>query len=263
MQVYLVTNKVNGKKYVGQTVQTLKKRWSSHGSDMKRRRGPHALVHALLKYGKENFSIRTLKICRTREELNTLEKHLIVKFKTKAPNGYNITDGGDGTPGLPWTPKQRARWIKANRGKRKGVNNAFFGKHHTSDSIAKMSASAKGRKASPETRKAMSIAAGGWKHGTFTGYGKYRCRCEVCRKWRHDYHIEKFGIKTKEEISRKLSESHKGLPSWNKGTTKGTYWDKEFCKWAVILWVNGKTKRFGRFSTKAEAEATVLKLRIN
>ena len=69
--------------------------------------------------------------------------------------------------------------------------------------------------------------------------------------------MKKFGVKTKEEISRKLSESHKGLPSWNKGTAKGVYWDKESRKWIVVLWINGKTKNFGRFSSKEDAEAKV------
>src|ERR1700677_4577345 len=107
VQVYLVTNRVNGKKYIGQTIQTLKKRWSSHGSDAKRNRGPNALVNALLKYGKENFTIETLKFCKTKTELNKEEKNLIKKLKTKAPFGYNIAEGGDGTLAVPYTHEQQ------------------------------------------------------------------------------------------------------------------------------------------------------------
>ena len=185
MQIYLVVNKVNGKRYIGQTVQTLKKRWSSHGSDAKRGRGPHALVHALLKYGKENFSIRTLKVCSTRKQLNTLERAFIVKLKTKAPNGYNITDGGDGTVGVTWTAIQRARWIKATQGKRKGINNSFFGMKHTAATKKKMRLAKLGKPRAPGTW----MEPFNWKHGTSYGYKKEKCRCKKCRKYRHDLHV--------------------------------------------------------------------------
>jgi group I intron endonuclease len=252
MQVYLITNKVNGKKYVGQTIQTLKKRWSSHGSDAKRNRGPHALVHALLKYGKENFTIRTLTVCRTREELNRLEKKYIVKLKTKTPNGYNIADGGDGTAGVPYTASQLKKFRKTIGNSRKGSGNSFFGMKHSAHSKSKMRKAKLGK---PAPWKA------GWKHGTSYAYGKKNCRCEICRKFKHDSYVKKFGIKTKEETRRKLSESHKGIPAWNKGTAKGVYWDKEADKWTVVLWIKGKTKKFGRFTKKEEANVLALKLK--
>jgi group I intron endonuclease len=173
MQIYLVINKVNGKLYVGQTVQTLKKRWSSHGSDAKRGRGPHALVHALLKYGKENFTIRTLKVCNTIEELNKLEKHFIVRLKTKAPTGYNITDGGDGTLGVPYTALQYKKFRKTIGNSRKGSGNSFFGKRHSASAKKKMREAKLGK---PAPWKA------GWHHGTYYGYSVKSCRCEPCRE---------------------------------------------------------------------------------
>ena len=185
MQIYLVTNKVNGKRYIGQTVQPLKKRWSSHGSDAKRRRGPHALVHALLKYGKENFSIRTLKVCNTRIELNRLEKHFIVKLKTKAPNGYNITDGGDGTPGVPYTTSQYKKFKKTIGSSRIGSGNSFFGKKHSVSAKSKMRLAKLGKPRAPGTW----MEPFKWKHGTSYGYKEMKCRCSKCRKYRHDLHV--------------------------------------------------------------------------
>ena len=184
MQIYLVTNEVNGKQYVGQTVQTLKKRWSSHGSDAKRRRGPHALVHAILKYGKENFSIRTVKVCSTRKELNSLEKSYIVKLKTKAPSGYNITDGGDGTLGVPQTLEQLKKFRKTIGNSRKGSGNSFFGKKHNKNSRLKM------RKA----KLGKPRASGSWEnrptiHGAAQGYKLRGCRCAECRKYRHKLYV--------------------------------------------------------------------------
>lgn len=185
MQIYLVTNKINGKQYVGQTVQTLKKRWSSHGSDAKRRRGPHALVHALVKYGKENFSIRTLKVCSTRNELNQFEKAYIVKLKTKAPNGYNITDGGDGTLGVPQTTEQLQKFRKTIGNSRKGSGNSFFGKKHSTGTKKKMRMAKLGKPRAPGTW----MGPFKWKHGTSYGYKTMKCRCVRCRKYRHDLHV--------------------------------------------------------------------------
>ena len=184
MQIYLVTNKVNGKLYVGQTIQVLKKRWSSHGSDAKRGRGPHALVHALLKYGKENFTIRTLKVCSTIKELNRFEKFFIVKLKTKAPNGYNITDGGDGTLGVPYTKSQYKKFKKTIGNSRKGSGNSFFGEKHTASAKNKMSKAKLGK----------PRAHGSWEnrptlHGTAQGYKLRGCRCEICRKYRHTLYV--------------------------------------------------------------------------
>jgi group I intron endonuclease len=177
MQIYLVTNKVNGKQYVGQTVQTLKKRWGSHGSDAKRGRGPHALVHALIKYGKENLSIHTLKVCKTKSELNTTEKFFIKKLKTKVPNGYNITDGGDGTVGVPYTQAQFKKFKKTIGNSRKGSGNSFFGKKH---SVAAKKKMRKAKLGKPAPWKA------GWHHGNGYAYGRKKCRCELCGEWKRN-----------------------------------------------------------------------------
>lgn len=257
MQVYLLTNTVTEKLYVGQTTVGLKHRWGQHKSDTKRMRGPHHLVHSMRKHGHEVFTMELLHECETKEEMDFVEMFYIAFLNTKSPNGYNLTDGGDGTQG-------RSGWKASEETKAKlRGRTPWKGKHHTAESIAKMRVSAKGRKATPEARKNMSIAMGGWQHGTSTGYGKYKCRCELCKKWQHDSHVAKFGVKTKEETRIKLSESHKGIPAWNKGTAKGVYWDKEHQKWAVVLWIDGKTKRFGRFANKEEAEAKALEMRRN
>src|ERR1035441_4600397 len=78
MLVYLITNTVNNKLYVGQTSQSLLKRWSSHGSDAKRNRGPNALVHAFKKYGKENFTCEAIHLCESKEEMDFVEMFYIV-----------------------------------------------------------------------------------------------------------------------------------------------------------------------------------------
>lgn len=93
-RIYVITNKVNGKQYVGQTVFSLKHRLDTHyrnAKDNKNKKYP--FQSALLKYGKENFEIKLLEEC-TIEEINDREIYWIDKLDTYY-HGYNATLGGD------------------------------------------------------------------------------------------------------------------------------------------------------------------------
>lgn len=92
MIIYLVTNKINNKKYIGQTTRTLKERWSQHCTPSALDKG--VLHKAILKYGKENFNLEIIREAYTLDELNVLEIELISQYKTIAPNGYNLLEGG-------------------------------------------------------------------------------------------------------------------------------------------------------------------------
>ena len=91
MVVYLITNKVNGHQYIGQTIRTLKERWSEH---CKYTNECSALARAIRKYGKENFTIEVVYIAFSIEELNKKEQEFIKQYDTFKPNGYNLTTGG-------------------------------------------------------------------------------------------------------------------------------------------------------------------------
>jgi group I intron endonuclease len=92
MIIYLITNKIDGKQYVGQTVQTLKRRWAFH---ICKRSGCIYLKRAMDLHSKENFTIEEICKTNTLEELDQKEKEFIIKFNTLAPNGYNLTTGGE------------------------------------------------------------------------------------------------------------------------------------------------------------------------
>lgn len=91
MIVYKIKNKIDGKVYIGQTIQTLKMRWYNH---CRRESLCRYLKHAIEKYGKENFEISILAHCSSLEEMNHREKYYISLFETMVPNGYNLTSGG-------------------------------------------------------------------------------------------------------------------------------------------------------------------------
>ena len=56
--IYLITNNINGKKYVGKTELSIKKRWKQHIKDSKREKCEiRPLYRAIRKYGQNNFSI--------------------------------------------------------------------------------------------------------------------------------------------------------------------------------------------------------------
>lgn len=87
--IYKITNKINQKHYIGQSVN-IENRWNKHKSDMYKKSYP--LYLAFNKYGIENFSFEIILEC-TKEELNDKEVEYIEKYDSFY-NGYNQTLGG-------------------------------------------------------------------------------------------------------------------------------------------------------------------------
>jgi group I intron endonuclease len=94
MMIYLITNVANGKRYVGQTRNTISRRMAQH----KHRAAtgcPYALHAAIRKYGWDYFRTDVLAKAETQDELNALEREFIESIRTISPNGYNLTTGGE------------------------------------------------------------------------------------------------------------------------------------------------------------------------
>ena len=68
--IYVVTNLVSGKQYVGQTVSTLKARWKGHCNGKK---GIGILVDAIKKYGRESFSMVQIDVAYSKADLDEKE----------------------------------------------------------------------------------------------------------------------------------------------------------------------------------------------
>lgn len=88
--IYKITNKVNGKSYIGQTRYTIEFRWKQH----QHKKDNTYFHNAIHKYGIDNFYIEILEECDV-EKLNSREIYYIAKYNT-FNNGYNLTIGGDG-----------------------------------------------------------------------------------------------------------------------------------------------------------------------
>lgn len=163
--IYLVTNNINQKQYVGQT--TIDNNKNGHGS---------AINHAYKLYGKSNFNYEKIftKI-DNRNLLNYAEKFWIEVMGSLNPNGYNIEKGGSGKSdhrkGLPaWnkglkTPENvRMKQSLAKAGKtspRKGIP-------HSEETKAKVSLTKKGIRLSDEVYKRQALSRTGYKHEIVT-----------------------------------------------------------------------------------------------
>lgn len=91
--VYCHENKINGKKYIGQTKLGLCKRAGKEGHNYK---GSRHFYHAIQKYGWDGFYHYEIASNLTLEEANHFEELLIGKLKTNNPDyGYNIASGGE------------------------------------------------------------------------------------------------------------------------------------------------------------------------
>ena len=103
--VYCHTNKINGKKYIGITCQTVSERWGRHGEKYKTQK----FGSAIQKYGWENFTHEVLFTGLSEKEAKEIEVELISKYKTYGKNGYNHTMGGDGVSGFRFSKKSREK----------------------------------------------------------------------------------------------------------------------------------------------------------
>lgn len=141
--IYTITNKINGKQYVGITGD-IKRRWREH----RRVDGFCPVLHAAMKkHGIDNFEFTHIADAFTWKDACFLENEFIVSMQTKSPSGYNLTLGGDGTLGFKHTIEERQRrsqrcptrdpYLKeiifakqrgVPRPQTSGINNAMYGR---------------------------------------------------------------------------------------------------------------------------------------
>lgn len=153
MIVYKVTNIVNGKSYIGQTIFSLNQRQYQHINDALSNKDTYYFHRALRKHGPDNFTWEIIHDnIDTIEELNKLEIYYIGKFDT-FENGYNLTLGGGGVKGRKCSEETRQKLSKALSGEK----HPLYGKKHSEESKRKMSETRKGRKCGKNNPKARAV----------------------------------------------------------------------------------------------------------
>lgn len=200
MIIYMLRNRINGKAYVGQTIQSIEYRWSQHKSDAGRG-GRNYLHRAIRLYGADNFELATLATATTLAELNELEEYHIRAQGTLSPNGYNLKTGGDR---WQFTQEVKDKISLAKKGKKRSPESiakfvlARTGQKNSPEHIAKTAAWHRGRKRSPETRQKISLAMMGRKFGPFTD--EHKAKISAARK----------GMVFSDETRAKMSLAKKG-----------------------------------------------------
>lgn len=155
--VYLRTNKINGKQYVGQT-KNFKQR-ERQWRDLTTYYANNELTNDRQEHGLENFKTEILAIVDTREEAWELEKQYIKDKKTLYPNGYNATTGG----GKGYKLQEEIAKKRAPIGEK----NYWFGKKFSNEHKRKISEANKGKKRSEEFKKHMSEITRGERNHSF------------------------------------------------------------------------------------------------
>lgn len=95
--IYVITNKINNKQYVGQSVD-IDKRWYAHKNNSKYESNIY-LYNAMKKHGLDNFTFDVIESDIPLDKINEREEFWIKELSTLRPNGYNLTLGGEGTKG--------------------------------------------------------------------------------------------------------------------------------------------------------------------
>ena len=93
--IYIITNDINDKVYVGKTMHSIEKRFKEHCKDSKKERNEkRPLYNAMNKYGIKHFKISLLEEC---DSENAEEREIYwIEYYNSYKNGYNATKGGDG-----------------------------------------------------------------------------------------------------------------------------------------------------------------------
>jgi len=175
MIIYLTTNLVNGKKYVGQSNFV---NGGYFGSGV-------LVTKAIKKYGKNNFKKETLIECSSQEELDEQEIFWIQVLNTLQPYGYNISVGGTSGPlGMIHSEKTKKKirikslGRKCTKSAKIKISKANIGRKRPDVSIRNKITKINneyciGRVLSEETKKKISKSLSGKNH---PNYGKYHSK---------------------------------------------------------------------------------------
>lgn len=278
MIIYLIRNKVNGKIYIGQTVESISKRFTRHCSECNL--DGMVITKAIFKYGKENFTIEKIHECSSMEELNMMEEFYIKKYDTLSPNGYNIKSGGN-----------NSRMHKSTKMK---ISRALRGKSKTKEHVEKVTKSRKeyyknnptelkklgrGKGTHFDSSCRMKLSTSKTKSSKYVGVsrtkqGRYRCEFYYngCKKIHYTFEEEILAAKCYDSLCIDHGLSPINLPndlsSLDDIIIKSNKKPKKTSKFYGVssryngafqskISYNGKTKTIGTFENEIDAAKAV------
>ena len=112
--VYKISNKINEKVYIGQTIRPIEERFKRHINDAVNNILDTHFARAIRKHGKDNFSIKLIDTAKTQEELNDKEQYWIIFFDS-VDNGYNETDALYKCGGNTYVSKSKEELIEISQ----------------------------------------------------------------------------------------------------------------------------------------------------
>lgn len=191
--IYRILNKLTKKCYIGETKsKDVIWRWNQHKQKIEINKGCPALRDAVKKYGIDNFEFSVLIICFDDERFK-YEIEYIKKYNSVVPNGYNITNGGEGGGFQGKTHTEEVKNIIKNKLKQKFIDNPELKKQMSERNKIVMS--------NPEVREKI-------KNGILNS-----------EKWKKVIEDKRIGnyeqVKHTEEIKNKISESLKKYHATN------------------------------------------------
>ena len=255
--VYVHTNKVNGKMYVGQTCQKPTLRWNNGRGYQ----GSTYFYSAIQKYGWDNFEHEIIASKLTKKEADNFECMLIKELKTQDKEyGYNICDGGtrqNSLQGRTLSEEHKHKLSESKLGEKNpmygvrlyGERNGMYGKHHSEEEKKKL--------------REMFSGEGG------PMYGKHHseeAKRKISEAHRGKYNGENnpfYGKKHSEETRKKLSDAKRGgkapnakpvvqlddfgnlIKEWDSIAT--AYQTLEICRTSIPNCLNGKRKHAGGY----------------
>lgn len=243
--IYCITNKINGKTYIGQhRTNNLNDRYMGSGI---------ILYQAFEKYGIKNFSKSILAVTETKESINILEKFFIALYRSEGKAEYNMADGGDGGNVLANSSEEKIKLWKLRIGEkskghtlskearerisrarkkyvfseetRRKIGEASRNRHHSEETKLKMSLSQKGKKKKPMSEKGKENIR--LAHLGQIPWNKGKSLSPLSEETKLKISLAQKGIKKKpmSEIGKEnIRKSHLGKTPWDKNKSTGYHW---------------------------------------
>ena len=233
--IYLITDTTNGMKYTG------KHHYHIEGQLDPNYHGSGVIIKNIYKKRPETLKEEYVKTCYSEEEMCSDEQYYIKVFKTLWPNGYNLSEGGDGVlpseetrrkmsnshkgkippnKGIPMSEEQKKKLSKLLKGRNawnKGIPMSEEQKKKLSEINKGQIPPNKGKHHSEESKKKMSDAHKGLQAGEkHPMFGKHHSeepkqKISMNRSGKcigENHHM--FGKHHSEESKKKISEKQKG-----------------------------------------------------